>query len=194
MYHSMMKEGKKKKRELIEWTLLITVFSVIYLGGWHTEVIGKLQQAVLYTGIISPSHVEGEVVASYDFEIKNAKGEVVSFDEFKNKVVFLNFWATWCPPCIAEMPDINNLYQATSNVSFVMISLDKDHKKALQFVDEKGYEFPIYFLNSALPKTYSVSSIPTTYVISKDSKVRVKNHGMAKYNSEKFKTFLSELQ
>ena len=186
---------KRKKRELIEWVVLIVVVSVIYLGGWHTEVIGRLQQAVLYTGIITPNEVEEEVIASYDFELKSMDGEIVSFSSFQDKVVFLNFWATWCPPCIAEMPDIHNLYENTSDsVSFVMISLDQDHQKAKDFIKNKEFDFPVYFLNSSLPKTYNTSSIPTTYVISKEGKIKVENHGMAKYNSKKFRKLLSELQ
>ena len=186
---------KKKKREIIEWVILIVIIGIIYLGGWQTQVIGKLQQAVLATGIISPDQVNGEIYASYDFQLKDVDGEVVAFDSFEDQVVFLNFWATWCPPCIAEMPDINRLYDAASDsVSFVMISLDKDRNKALDFIEEKGYTFPVYFLESSLPNTYDVRSIPTTYVLSKEGKVKVKNHGMAKYNSKGFKKLLSELQ
>lgn len=188
-----MGDKKKKKRELIEWTILITAVSIIYLGGWHTTVIGKLQQAVLYTGILSPTLVEGEIAASYNFELQDVNGEIVHFEELKGEVVFLNFWATWCPPCIAEMPDINKLFGQTSKVRFVMISLDQDRQKAKDFVQEKGFDFPIYFLNSRLPSTYNINAIPTTYVLSKEGKIKVENHGMAKYNSEKFKKFLFEL-
>ena len=189
-----MSEHKKKKRELIEWIVLVVVVSVIYLGGWHTDVIGRLQQAVLYTGIISPSLVDEDLNASYDFELSDIDGNVVSMEDWEGEVVFLNFWATWCPPCIAEMPDINSLYNEVSDVRFALISLDKDHEKAKAFIERKDFDFPIYFLNSPLPRTYNVSSIPTTYVLSKDGKIKVKNHGMAKYSSASFKEFLSELQ
>ncbi len=189
-----MKDKEKKKRELIEWIILIAIVSIIYLGGWQTPVIGKLQQVVLSTGIISPDIVDEELEANYNFEIEDAEGGIIDFNEFQGKVVFLNFWATWCPPCIAEMPDINDLYGKEKNVAFVMVSLDRDRQKARDFVVEKEFEFPIYFLKSALPDLYNVSSIPTTYVLSKDGKVKVRNHGMAKYDSKKFRAFLSELQ
>lgn len=189
-----MADHKTKKRELIEWTILISIISIIYLGGWHTTVIGKLQQAVLFTGIISPSIVDEELIASYQFDLRDENGNNVSLVEFQGEVIFMNFWATWCPPCIAEMPDINNLYNEISGVRFVMISLDQDQQKALDFIAKKRFDFPIYFLNSTLPGTYDVSSIPTTYVLSKDGKIKVKNSGMAKYNSEKFRAYLSELK
>ena len=159
-----------------------------------TEVIGRLQQVVLATGVLSPDLVEEDVYASYNFQLLDVDGNAVDFDAYEGEVVFMNFWATWCPPCVAEMPDINELYGETGDVSFVMISLDRDKQKAIDFVQNKGFDFPIYFLNSSLPGIYNVSSIPTTYVLSKEGKVKVTNHGMAKYNSEKFRTLLSQLQ
>ena len=190
-----MAKTKSKKRELIEWVVFIAVIAVIYLGGWHTTVIWKMQQAVLYTGIISPSPVDQELKADYRFQLVDTDDQPVQFHSFKGEVVFMNFWATWCPPCIAEMPDINNLYaEASDSVRFVMISLDRNRQKAKDFVAQKGFDFPIYFMDSQLPSTYDVRSIPTTYVLSKEGQVKVENIGMAKYNSKKFKRLLSELQ
>lgn len=184
----------KIKREFIEWIVLITVFGTIYLGGWHTEVIGKLQQAVLYTGVISPDKVSEEKKASYAFELETLDGDEVSFNEMKDKVVFINFWATWCPPCIAEMPDIYSLFKEKGKkIEFVMISLDQDKQKARSFIEKKAFDFPVYFLRSELPENYDTHSIPTTYVIGKDGLIKVENHGMAKYNSESFKEYLDEL-
>jgi thiol-disulfide isomerase/thioredoxin len=184
----------KIRKELIEWVIMITVFGVIYLGGWHTELIGRLQQAVLYTGIISPDKVDEEKSASYDFRLEILNGESLSFSEMKGKVVFINFWATWCPPCIAEMPDIHALFKEKGDeVEFVMISLDQDEQKAKDFIERKEFEFPVYYLRSALPSSYDTHSIPTTYVIGKDGLIKVENHGMAKYSSESFKAFLDEL-
>lgn len=185
---------KKIKKELIEWVILISIIGVIYFAGWHTEVIGRIQQVVLSTGIIQPNIVEVEKTASYNFRLENLKGDIIAFDSFRNKVVFLNFWATWCPPCIAEMPDIHQLYESKKNdISFVMISLDKDENRAREFIKNKEFDFPVYFLRSALPKNYNSHSIPTTYVLDKGGIIKVENHGMAKYNTEKFKNLLSEL-
>jgi thiol-disulfide isomerase/thioredoxin len=184
----------KIRKELIEWTIMITVFGVIYLGGWHTELIGRLQQAVLYTGIISPDKLDEKKPTSYDFTLETLNGESLSFSEMKGKVVFINFWATWCPPCIAEMPDIHALFKEKGDeVEFVMISLDQDEQKAKDFIERKEFEFPVYYLRSALPSSYDTHSIPTTYVIGKDGLIKVENHGMAKYSSESFKAFLDEL-
>ena len=73
---------KKKKREIIEWVILIVIIGIIYLGGWQTQVIGKLQQAVLATGIISPDEVNGEIYASYDFQLKDIENAKELYQQF----------------------------------------------------------------------------------------------------------------
>ena len=185
---------KTYKRELTEWLIIVVVGLTLYFTGLHTEAIGLLQRGLLATGIIQPNKVEEDKSADYNFLLTDINGNEVSFTQFKNQTVFLNFWATWCPPCIAEMPDIDDLYQKKgSEVSFVMISLDENRIKAKEFVERKGYDFPIYYLKTGLPKTYSTSSIPTTYVISPAGQMVVENHGMAKYDTQNFRDLLDEL-
>ena len=185
---------KTYRRELTEWLIIVVVGLTLYFTGLHTEVIGLLQRGLLATGIIQPSKVEEDKSADYNFLLTDIDGNEVSFTEFKGQTVFLNFWATWCPPCIAEMPDIEDLYQKKrTEVSFVMISLDENRIKAKEFVERKGFHLPIYFLKTGLPRVYSTSSIPTTYVISPSGKLVVENHGMAKYDSESFRNMLDEL-
>lgn len=185
---------QKVKKELIEWIILLTIIGIIYLGGWHTEVLGRMQQVVLATGIITPDFVDEEKEGSYDFWLEDLEGNTVSFADFKEEVVFINFWATWCPPCVAEMPDIHNLYDnQKGNVRFVMISLDQEEEKAKKFIARKDFKFPVYFLKSRLPDIYNTHAIPTTYVLDKKGFIQVENHGMAKYNTEQFNELLNSL-
>ena len=186
--------NKKIKKEAIEWIILLTVMGLLYFTGLHTEVLGKIQQAVLYTGLIQPDKPTTLKTADYHFTLEDFHGNEFLFEDKNGEVVFLNFWATWCPPCIAEMPDIHELYQSSKEtVSFVLISIDKDEQKARDYIDKKGFEFPVYFLRSSLPKTYEVSSIPTTYILGKDGQIHIENHGMAKYNTPKIKQLLTSL-
>ena len=184
----------KIKRELVEWIVLLSIVGIVYFGGWHTEVVGRIQQVVLSTGVLSPNYLDSEKEADYQFLLEDIEGNQVSFNEFENKVTFINFWATWCPPCIAEMPDIHSLYQKRKDeVAFVMISLDKDRQKARDYIAQKEYDFPVFFLKSSLPSTYNTQAIPTTYVLDKNGKIQVENSGMAKYNTEKFNQMLTSL-
>ncbi|WP_421876991.1 TlpA family protein disulfide reductase [Marinoscillum sp.] len=185
---------KTYRRELTEWLILVTVGLTLYFTGLHTEAIGLVQRGLLATGIIQPDKITEERYADYGFYLSNIKGEQVVFEEFEGQTVFLNFWATWCPPCIAEMPDIEDLYQKKGNeVTFVMISMDQSREKAKDFIMRKGYEMPVYFLESSLPKSYDTHSIPTTYVIAPSGKLVVENHGMAKYDTESFRSLLDQL-
>ncbi|MEL7147268.1 MAG: TlpA disulfide reductase family protein [Bacteroidota bacterium] len=193
-----MKINKKLKRELIEWTVMLSIIAVLFTTGLGTQVASFLQRGLLATGIITPDIVDEKSAktADYNFRLADEKGQILDFAEFKGKTVFINFWATWCPPCIAEMPDINDLYGNLSDeedIVFILISVDKKPQKALDFVHQKAYDFPIYFLESRLPEVYDAHSIPTTYVISPNGKIVSERHGMAKYNSAKFRDFLTSL-
>lgn len=191
-----MSKKKSFKRDLVEWGIFIAIITTLYLTGLHTPVLGALQGLLLKTGIIQPKiETEDVKMADFDFLLQDVEGKTVSFESFKGKTVFMNLWATWCPPCIAEMPDINNLYNSANsdNVIFVMISLDDEFAKAKTFVEKKGFGFPIYALGSRLPEVYSSNAIPTTYVIAPDGKIVVTQQGMAKYNTDKFKKLLSDL-
>lgn len=188
------KKASKYRRELIEWAVLVTIGTLLYVTGLHTEVIGQIQRAVLATGIMQPEIEENAPKADYNLSLQALDGEYVSLADYKGKTIFINFWATWCPPCVAEMPDIESLYQKVGNeVAFVMISLDKEPYKAKNFIDKKGFEMPVYFLASNLPKIYNPSSIPTTYVISPAGEIVVTRHGMAKYDTKDFIAFLRSL-
>tara|TARA_Y100001972_G_scaffold129201_1_gene195167 strand:+ start:4118 stop:4678 length:561 start_codon:yes stop_codon:yes gene_type:complete len=185
---------KIKRRELIEWSIIIVVGATLYFTGLHTQVLGQMQRVMLATGIITPDLNEPQTPASYQLTLEDLEGNKIPFEQFRGKKVFLNFWATWCPPCIAEMPDIHDLYEKVGDkTSFVMISMDKEKEKARAFIENKEFTFPVYFLASPLPSVYDPHAIPTTYVISPDGEIVVTRHGMAKYDTKKFRKFLSEL-
>jgi len=184
----------KISKELKEWIILITVVGVLFLTGWYKDVAGLLQRGLLETGLIQPDTEIEKRRADYNFDLINEEGETVNFSSFQEETVFMNIWATWCPPCIAEMPDISDLYEKMGDdVKFVMISVDEEPTTALAFIKSKGFDFPVYFLKSGLPQPYSSQSIPTTYVISPEGKIVSEHRGMAKYDTEKFRNFLKEL-
>ena len=208
----MNKKSTTKKRswrrELGEWGIIITIGLILYLGGWHTEVIGFAQRILLSTHIIQPKIADAEIqsykdvianfeTANYNFYLSDENGTTVSLADFKGKTIFMNYWATWCPPCIAEMPNIQALFEDMTHTNetrqeivFMMISLDADSKKALDFVERKGYSMPVYFTKSQKPSIYDTSVVPTTYVINSDGYIVMKKRGMAQYNTRRFKDFL----
>ncbi|WP_109833151.1 TlpA family protein disulfide reductase [Reichenbachiella versicolor] len=185
----------KVKKETKEVITVLAIFGLLYFTGWGKHVSAFMQKGILMTGIISPTIIQEKeaVSADYNFLLSDAEGNKVNFNEFKGKYIFLNFWATWCPPCIAEMPDINDLYLKVenSNTKFVMINLDQNFEKAKEYIAKKGYEFPIYKISSRRPEVFQSQSIPTTFIISPEGKIIVKKTGMAKYNTEEIRNLLS---
>lgn len=169
--------------------------SLIYFTGMQAEIVGFLQRIILSTGVFQPEKIEQnlQVDANYDFELVDTNGQFVNFQNFKGQTVFLNFWATWCPPCVAEMPDIQSLYESgqVKNVAFILVSQDNDFEKAKSFVNRKGYTLPIYQLASRLPQEYASRSIPATFVISPEGKIIARQIGMAKYDTDTFRSLLT---
>lgn len=192
---------KKTGRSLLEYGIFAAVALGLYLTGLHTEVIGFVQRGVLATGIMNPkvnqNPQEKEILfpeADFNFTLINSEGTGIDMDQFRGRVVFINVWATWCPPCVAEMPAIHKLYRKMKDeVKFIMLTVDEDFNKAIQYRDRKGYDFDIYRLASPLPSMYHSNSIPTTFVISADGRLALVHKGMADYGTRKFENFLRNL-
>lgn len=188
---------KPVKKELIEWGLILMVGIILYTTGTLGEVVGHAQEALLWTGILQPNiHEKSTPSANYDVPLISLDGERTTLDAFRGKVIFLNFWATWCPPCIAEMPFINKLYNQVGhnkNIVFVMISEDDNMQKARTFIKNKGFKFPVYMLAGPLPQEFRSDEIPTTFIISPQGKIVVHHKGMSNYDTSSFKTFLTKL-
>ncbi len=187
------------KKEVKEWGIFVIILLTLYFTGLHTEVAAFAQRAVLAIGIANPdtTPLEDKERAAYDFTLTKMDGSTLDFETLKGKVIFINMWATWCAPCIAEMPSIQELYnnyKDNSTVVFAMISFDKDPEKAKTFVDKKGFDMPIYFPNKTqIPKVYESKGIPTTYVIDKEGYIAYRKVGMASYDSKSFAKMMDEL-
>ena len=128
---------------------------------------------------------------------KDASGKVIDLGDLQGKVVFLNFWATWCPPCRAEMPSINKLYEQfkdDKDVVFLFVDADQDLDKAQKYMDKKAYKLPVYIADSTIPSKLFRGALPTTIVFDKAGRVSYNESGAANYASSKFIAFLEKLK
>lgn len=127
-----------------------------------------------------------DVIPAPDFTLTDQFGQTHTFSDYKGKTVFLNFWATWCPPCQTEMPDIQALYEKYGENEGDLIVLgaanpkteeapynqDKTVEEVTQFLEEKGYTFPVVMdTTGELFAWYGIRSFPTTFMIDKDGNV-----------------------
>lgn len=135
-----------------------------------------------------------ENLASYNWELKGLNTKSVNFNEFEDKVIFVNFWATWCPPCRAELPMIQKLYKDYKDkVAFVFVT-NEDWNKVSNFFEEKGYNLPVYNSVSTPPNLLTkVNNIPASYLIDKEGAILISKVGAANWNSNKVRTLLDEL-
>lgn len=150
-------------------------------------------KADLFAGDEPVYHAE----ESLELTLKDQNGNTLELEELRGKVVFINFWATWCPPCIVEMPDINDLYkelEEDDDIVFLMISLDQSFDKAKQFLEKKGFDFNIYKVEGSIPKELQTQAIPTTFVVDTEGHIAQKHLGAQSYNTDAFKNFLKGLK
>jgi len=201
----MFQNLKSKKKKLL-YGLAVIAIGLLLATPLKAEAIGFVQRGFVTIGLFQSERepvgdtrqTEAEnPYAEHNLPLKDQHGNSLNIADLKGKVVFINFWATWCPPCVAEMPGINELYQDYADdgeVVFTMISLDRNFGKAKKFLKNKGFDFDIYEPQSALPKEFQSRGIPNTFVLDKNGKIVFSHMGMGSYNTTKFKKFLNDLK
>jgi peroxiredoxin len=125
-----------------------------------------------------------------NFTLTGLDGKSHALSDYRGKVVFLNFWATWCPPCRAEMPSMQKLYLAWDQTRYVMLTVNlRETKEVVRaFADKNGYTFPILLDETgAIASQYRVSGIPTTLIINENGTVVNKTVGSREWTLEALK-------
>jgi len=177
--------------------LFIAMLMVVLLV---PSVKALVMQGLMEVGLFKPSTNHQKIKIAQDLstiKFKDAKGNVVSLADLRGKVVFVNFWATWCPPCLAEMPSVNKLYQQfekDAEVVFIMVDADSNFTKAQAYMDRKKYKLPIYAVASTIPEIMFRGSLPTTIVFDKKGRISYNDEGAANYSNPKFIAFIKQLK
>ncbi len=132
-------------------------------------------------------------VANYDWKLKGLTTQDLNFETAKGKVVFVNFWATWCPPCRAEMPMIQELYNDYKDkIEFVFVT-NESKEIVEKFYLKHNYDLPTYTMLTKEPPQFTTNSIPTSYLLDKKGNIVISKTGAADWNSKKVRTLLDEL-
>lgn len=131
--------------------------------------------------------------ATYQWRLTSLEGKEVQFSEFRGKTIFLNIWATWCPPCIAEMPDIQDLYNIFGDQAAFLLVSDEDPSKVKAFMERRGFNMPVYIHRGLLPEVFTTNSIPITFVIGPNGNIVIRKTGAAKWNSSSMQNTMKEL-
>jgi len=134
-----------------------------------------------------------EQISSYNWQLQDLEGNNFNLEQAKGKVTLVNIWATWCPPCIAEMPSLQALYNDYNNkIEFVLVS-NEEQNVINSFLKKKGYNFKIYTPQSKTPETFIVKSIPRTFLLDRDGNIIIDESGAANWDSETVRNTIDEL-
>lgn len=160
-------------------TLLIAIFVFLLVS---PDAKAWLMRQVISTGLlnseieernIEKASIETPVTISESFSVKDESGQLINVSELKGKVVFINFWASWCPPCRAEFPSIQKFYdkyKGNDKVVFLTINLDDDPKAGKLYLEKEQFTIPFLTPNGNIPIEYFSGSLPTTVVMGKTGK------------------------
>jgi thiol-disulfide isomerase/thioredoxin len=132
-------------------------------------------------------------LGSYQWKLTDLENRSFDFENQRGRVILVNFWATWCPPCVAEMPSMQDLYNDYGDkVTFMFVTSD-DRQKVENFLKRKNLDLPVYYPASETPETLKSKLLPTTYIINKEGKIVVAETGAADWNSSKTRTLIDGL-
>ncbi len=120
-------------------------------------------------------------------------GKKVTFGQMLDKPVLLNLWATWCPPCVAELPGLLELSQEYGDKANFLLVTDEPVEKVKAFLKKHGYSQRNFYLSRGVPPDFATRSIPASYIVSENKKVVLKKKGAARWNTGKVKRLLDKL-
>jgi len=190
-------------KKLLSWSNLSTVILgllvVVLLVSPKAKAV--MIQGLMKVGFFRPPMATTLSVTPSDFtpidlDLMSADGTSFNVSHQKGRVIILNFWATWCPPCIAEMPSIDKLaahFKGNLNLLIVPIDVDGDFAKSIAFMKHKGYALPVFNIQGKVPQGLVGDAIPTTVIIDKAGRIAARHEGAADYSDPRFIAFINEL-
>lgn len=189
LYHLIMKDFLKK-----HWSnILFFAFLALLIFPQTRMPIQVFVQRLISFSPSEKAEEEREALEDYDWKLQQMNGEDVNFSQSKGNVAIVNFWATWCPPCVAEMPSFQKLYNTYGdNVDFYFVTSEKP-EKIENFMKKNQYTLPVFLQTYEAPKQLESSVLPTTYLISKSGKIIIEEEGSADWNSDKMRVLLNQL-
>ncbi len=122
---------------------------------------------------------EQKIPAS-DFRLRDLNGKEVSLEDYKGKILILNFWATWCVPCVGELKQLKiayKKYEGSSKIAFAFVSTDEQKEKVPVEAKKRGYQFPIFYADEKIEGDYKVESVPTLLIIDEQRNIRFQKSG-----------------
>ncbi len=190
-HHRILNYLRKNIFNILFWFGLIFI---LISSDAKTWVIRQLGHTGIFNAGLDKEEKAAENMAQYDFDFSDEDGILQNTSELRGKVLFINFWASWCPPCRAEFPSIEKLYlqfETDTNICFIMINEDREEQKGIEYLTKESLSVPFHRLQSHIPNEIYNGALPTTLVIDKKGNIRMRHTGFSNYASGKF---ISQIQ
>ena len=184
----------KKRKFKISDIFFVVFIALLIIPQTRTPIqvaLNKLKVAVWSPSVNSVA--DQNKLEPFGYRVTDINGQTKTIAVGEDKVTFLSYWATWCPPCLAEMPGIQKLYKDYGDKMEFILLTQEDPQVVQRFLTKKGYDLPVYFPQMNTPEILSSKSIPTNYIIDAQGSILIKETGAADWNSEKVRTLLDEL-
>jgi thiol-disulfide isomerase/thioredoxin len=182
----------QKAGDIFFWLLLI----LLIIPGPRKVISTSMNKVILNVknpGIEKEENQQQLNDLDYNWTLARSANEPFNFSDLQEKVVFLNFWATWCPPCIAELPEIQRAYEKYGDqVAFVLVA-NQEPSVVEAFMDKHGYKLPIFYLGAKTPEAFNHRALPTTFILLKDGRIVSKKTGAANWDSKATYKIFEEL-
>lgn len=176
--------------------IMLLLILMLIIPEAKSFALQQLMVTGLFNASIDVNDMDKASKAQTDFEFVDEKGNLKHTSSLKGKVVFINFWASWCPPCRAEFPSIETLYtkfKDNPNIFFLTLNEDSDFATGKAYLEEEKFSVPMYKSNGNIPTEVYSGTLPTTIVLDKNGKIRYHHAGFANYASFKFIKQIEEL-
>ncbi len=184
---------KKNQNKIIQTLGNLLFFGILLLiiinPNAKAWMLKQLMTVGLFKAEIKNERPVNGSTTHLSFDYRDVNGSTHSIAGLKGRVVFINFWATWCPPCLAEMPSLDALYRqmkADDRVVFLFINEDENDETAKEYLAKKGYEIPLQTAAGNIPSEFFSGTLPTTIILNKEGAVAMKQEGLANYKNQAF--------
>lgn len=152
----------------------------------------KEDSAGLEKKVNTDTNLATSTVLLPSFSVKDANGNALDLQTLKGKKLFVNLWASWCPPCKRELPSIERLFHSvdTNKVKFVLISFDDQFEKAKKYILSRSLKLPIYYPLENPPSLFNVEGIPATFIFNEQGELIRQVVGSEDYDTREYRGLL----